>query len=466
MLNRNKIFKTVRDTNNSLNVSTGRKMDNFYTELLTYKDMVQAKYDKIKGILNNLKYHHNKIQNLNKNYSNAIYGGGKTDLSKLMKDIDIAIENIDILIGTDGIINDSKFDSLIKKKTNEIMSSLDLKEWKDDCKLKRDQVTEKHKVFFDTASKELSEIKKEFDENRTYINNLVETIKKIEDSVNQYILDRKLSKDFRQAIKQGIRDLSKLIDDDSKSDFEKFNTYRNNITNGLAYAKEEEALALKLEKDPNASDDLRILQQFKNNKNNIQFIFTSKTIGYIRIGTNKIEFNAENADINKYVKLTFKDNDFLKNIHVKVILNNNTEVPEPSNDYFLDFDTLKIIYNQKKLKEYVSDIYNKLQDYTKKTEEVKKILNILVDNKIFSTKLLQEIKEIEKIKKVNSDLVFNNINDLKKENILRELESNNAFKTKLKEELDKLEKPKIEGGIPEKEKAEEKLKEAKTKEKA
>ena len=104
MLNRNKIFKTVRDTNNSLNVSTGRKMDNFYTELLTYKDMVQTKYDKIKGILSNLKYHHNKIQNLNKNYSNAIYGGGKTDLSKLMKDIDIVIENIDILIGIDGII--------------------------------------------------------------------------------------------------------------------------------------------------------------------------------------------------------------------------------------------------------------------------------------------------------------------------------------------------------------------------
>jgi len=291
MLNRNKIFKTVRDTNNSLNVSTGRKMDNFYTELLTYKDMVQTKYDKIKGILSNLKYHHNKIQNLNKNYSNAIYGGGKTDLSKLMKDIDIVIENIDILIGTDGIINASKFDKLIKKKTDEIKSSLNLREWKEDCKLKREDVTEKHKVFFDTASKELSEIKKEFDENRTYINNLVETIKKIEDSVNQYILDRKLSKDFRQAIKQGIRDLSKLIDDDSKKDFEKFNTYKNNITNGLAYAKEEEALALKLEKDPNSSDDLRILQQFKNDKNNIQFIFNSATTGYLKLGSKKKKLN-------------------------------------------------------------------------------------------------------------------------------------------------------------------------------
>ena len=430
MLNRNKIFKTVRDTNNSLNVSTGRKMDNFYTELLTYKDMVQTKYDKIKGILSNLKYHHNKIQNLNKNYSNAIYGGGKTDLSKLMKDIDIVIENIDILIGTDGIINASKFDKLIKKKTDEIKSSLNLREWKEDCKLKREDVTEKHKVFFDTASKELSEIKKEFDENRTYINNLVETIKKIEDSVNQYILDRKLSKDFRQAIKQGIRDLSKLIDDDSKKDFEKFNTYKNNITNGLAYAKEEEALALKLEKDPNSSDDLRILQQFKNDKNNIQFIFNSATTGYLKIGgtSKRIDFDYEydrNSHI-KYQTLDFQNNnDFLKKIYVNVIKNEQTDTYSPSKDYFLDFNTLQIIYQQKELNYYVSDIYNKLQKEAgkiekiiekkeeKKLNDIKDLINILVDNKIFSIDLLNTTHSI-----VNN---VNNINDLKKEGNLEQL---------------------------------------------
>ena len=446
MLNRNKIFKTVRDTNNSLNVSTGRKMDNFYTELLTYKDMVQTKYDKIKGILSNLKYHHNKIQNLNKNYSNAIYGGGKTDLSKLMKDIDIVIENIDILIGTDGIINASKFDKLIKKKTDEIKSSLNLREWKEDCKLKREDVTEKHKVFFDTASKELSEIKKEFDENRTYINNLVETIKKIEDSVNQYILDRKLSKDFRQAIKQGIRDLSKLIDDDSKKDFEKFNTYKNNITNGLAYAKEEEALALKLEKDPNSSDDLRILQQFKNDKNNIQFIFNSATTGYLKIGgtSKRIEFDYEydsNSHI-KYQTLDFQNNnDFLKKIYVNVIKNEQTDTYSPSKDYFLDFNTLQIIYQQKELNYYVSDIYNKLQKEAgkiekiiekkeeKKLNDIKDLINILVDNKIFSIDLLNTTHSI-----VNN---VNNINDLKKEGNLEKLKTDDTL---------------IKGGVPKEDK--------------
>jgi hypothetical protein len=465
MLNRNKIFKTVRDTNNSLNVSTGRKMDNFYTELLTYKDMVQTKYDKIKGILSNLKYHHNKIQNLNKNYSNAIYGGGKTDLSKLMKDIDIVIENIDILIGTDGIINASKFDKLIKKKTDEIKSSLNLREWKEDCKLKREDVTEKHKVFFDTASKELSEIKKEFDENRTYINNLVETIKKIEDSVNQYILDRKLSKDFRQAIKQGIRDLSKLIDDDSKKDFEKFNTYKNNITNGLAYAKEEEALALKLEKDPNSSDDLRILQQFKNDKNNIQFIFNSATTGYLKLGSKKkkieFDYNYEtDPDKISYKKLNFPTNDFLNHIYVNVKQNGDTF--SPSKDYFLDFEILQNIYEQKELKSYVSDIHNKLHDYNKKEEEKKKkifteILPYLVDNKIFSTELLKGIILL-------SPPVFDNINDLKKEGNLKKLNTSNELIKQLKTELDKLKKTKIEGGGEKEEEEAEKAKEEKAKE--
>jgi len=440
MLNRNKIFKTVRDTNNSLNVSTGRKMDNFYTELLTYKDMVQAKYDKIKGILNNLKYHHNKIQNLNKNYSNAIYGGGKTDLSKLMKDIDIAIENIDILIGTDGIINDSKFDKLINKKNDEIKSLLGLENLVDNFKLKRDQVTEKHKVFFDTANKELSEIKKEFDENRTYINKLVETIKKIEDSVNQYILDRKLSKDFRQVIKQGIRDLSKLIDDDSKSDFEKFNTYKNNITNGLAYAKEEEALALKLEKDPNSSNDLRILQQFKNDKNKIQFFFNDPTTGYLKIesGPKRIEFDYTYNPETKYQTLNFQNNnDFLKNIYVNVIRNTQTETYNPSKDYFLDFDTLQIIYQQKELNFNVSDIYNKLHKEREniKKDNIKDILNILVDNKIFSIKLFNEITKIIKTAPapapypdaVAADtgvLIFNTINELKEKKFLEKLKAN------------------------------------------
>jgi len=65
MLNRNKIFKTVRDTTNTLNVLTSKKMDNVYTELMTYEDMVQKKYDKIKNLLNSLKYHNNKIENLN-----------------------------------------------------------------------------------------------------------------------------------------------------------------------------------------------------------------------------------------------------------------------------------------------------------------------------------------------------------------------------------------------------------------
>ena len=183
MLNRNKIFKTVRDTTNTLNVLTSKKMDNVYTELMTYEDMVQKKYDKIKNLLNSLKYHHNKIENLNKNYNNAIFGGGKTDLAKLMKDIDSAIDSIDILIGTDGILAKSKFTELINNKKTALETELGL----NTDKISKNNVKQDNKIFFDTASKELTEIKREFDENKRYINDLVEKIKKIEDPINQYI---------------------------------------------------------------------------------------------------------------------------------------------------------------------------------------------------------------------------------------------------------------------------------------
>ncbi len=401
MLNRNKIFKTVRDTTNSLNVSTGKKMDNFYTELMTYEDMVQKRYDKIKDILNTIKYHHNKIKNLDKNYTNAIFGGGKTDIAKLMKDIDSAIDSIDILNGSDGIINNSKFDELINKKNNELKTEINDNDWKDGSKIQKIHVTENNKVFFHTANDELIEIKKEFDENRKYINDLVEKIKKIEDPVNQYILDKKLSKDFRQGIKEGIRSLSKLIDNDSKDDFQKFNTYKNNITSGLAYAKAEEELAKKLEKDPNASDDVKILQQFKKDKNSLQFIFNSSTSGQLKVGeSSKIDFDFTSNSDNTYTELTFPTADYIQTIYVKIIKEPRGAKNSPSKEYFLDFATIKRINDQKELKSYVSSIYTKLEKYAEPNpiepiEPIEPILNYLVDNKIFSMELLKELETIQ-----------------------------------------------------------------------
>ena len=401
MLNRNKIFKTVRDTTNSLNVSTGKKMDNFYTELMTYEDMVQKRYDKIKDVLNTIKYHHNKIQNLDKNYTNAIFGGGKTDLAKLMKDIDNAIDSIESLIASDGIINNSKFDELINKKNNELKTEINDNDWKDGSKIQKIHVTENNKVFFHTANDELIEIKKEFDENRKYINDLVEKIKKIEDPVNQYILDKKLSKDFRQGIKEGIRSLSKLIDNDSKDDFQKFNTYKNNITSGLAYAKAEEELAKKLEKDPNASDDVKILQQFKKDKNSLQFIFNSSTSGQLKVGeSSKIDFDFTSNSDSTYTELTFPTADYIQTIYVKIIKEPRGAKNSPSKEYFLDFATIKRINDQKELKSYVSSIYTKLEKYAEPNpiepiEPIEPILNYLVDNKIFSMELLKELETIQ-----------------------------------------------------------------------
>ena len=453
MLNRNKIFKTVRDTTNSLNVSTGKKMDNFYTELMTYEDMVQKRYDKIKDVLNTIKYHHNKIQNLDKNYNNAIFGGGKTDLAKLMKDIDSAIDSIDILFGSDGIITKSKFDKLIETKNNDLKGELNDIDLTANNKIQKKQVTENNKVFFHTANDELTEIKKEFDEHKRYINSLIETIKKIEDPVNQYILDKKLSKDFRQGIKEGIRSLSKLIDDASKDDLLKFNTYKNNITSGLAYAKAEEEFAKKLEKDPDASDDLKILQQFKKDKNSLQFIFNSGTTGYLKgSGSNRIEFeyNSSGDEVHSYKKLTFTKCDYIIHIYVKVQEGKGKDNYSPSREYFLELDTIKTINAQKELSSYVSSIYTKLEKYAKSKSnpiELESILNYLVDNKIFSIELLKESETIENtqnktIKEIVKEIV---------KKIVKETEYKEKIKNKLLDELKIFNKSKIEGGDSEKE---------------
>tara|TARA_B100001758_G_scaffold157616_1_gene135866 strand:+ start:457 stop:2637 length:2181 start_codon:yes stop_codon:yes gene_type:complete len=395
MLNRNKIFKTVRDTTNSLNVSTGKKMDNFYTELMTYEDMVQKRYDKIKDILNTIKYHHNKIQNLDKNYTNAIFGGGKTDIAKLMKDIDSAIDSIDILIGSDGIITKSKFDKLIKKKKEDLEAELDLKETND--KISKNNVKQEHKIFFETAHKELSEVKKEFDENRKYINDLVEKIKKIEDPINQYILDKKLSKDFRQSIKNGIRDLIKFVEIDSKNDFEQFNTYKNKITIGLGYAKEDEAENIKYENDPNATDDLKILQQIQKNKNNLEFHTENASRGYLRIpgpGSNKINFKIVTQD-NRHSKIEFDNTDYIKTLYISIKRSGVIAKDSITKEYYLDIDTVKRLCEKPKLLSYISKIKLLLIELLKNIKLNKIKLNATNnDNNEVLPKLIDQIKNL------------------------------------------------------------------------
>jgi len=387
MLNRNKIFKTVRDTTNSLNVSTGKKMDNFYTELMTYEDMVQKRYDKIKDILNTIKYHHNKIQNLDKNYTNAIFGGGKTDIAKLMKDIDSAIDSIESLIGSDGILINSKFGTLINKKEQAFKEELNSKK----NKISKDDVKQENKIFFETAHKELSEVNKEFDENRNYINDLVEKIKKIEDPINQYILDKKLSKDFRQSIKNGIRDLIKLVESDNKDNFDKFNEYKTNITIGLGYAKEDEAENIKYENDPNATDDLKILQQIQKNKNNLEFHIENSSRGYLRIpgpGTNKIEFKIPDAlpPSGQYYKIEFINTDFIKHLYIRRKSSSNKE--DVTKDYYLDIDTIKLLTQRQKLLKIISKLYENLKDFLRKIKNIEsnkqeqgqESLSILIEN--------------------------------------------------------------------------------------
>ena len=121
MLNRNNIFKRVRDTTNTLNVSTNRRIDNVYTELMEYENMAQSRYDKIKDILETIRYHHNKIENLNKNYQSAIFGGS-VNTTALLTQIENAIETIET-ISTE--LDSSEFDVLLSRKHITLLTNIE-----------------------------------------------------------------------------------------------------------------------------------------------------------------------------------------------------------------------------------------------------------------------------------------------------------------------------------------------------
>jgi hypothetical protein len=445
MLNRNKIFKTVRDTTNTLNVLTSKNMDNFYTELMTYENMVQKKYDKIRNLLNTLKYHHNKIENLNKNYNNAIFGGGKTDIAKLMKDIDSAIDSIESLIGSDGILINSKSTELITKKIKAFKEELNLQT----DKISKNDVKQENKIFFETANKELSEVKKEFDENRRHINDLVEKIKKIEDPINQYILDRKLSKDFRQSIKNGIRDLIKVVESDNKNNSDKFNEYKTNITIGLGYAKEDEAENIKNENDPNATDDLKILQQIQKNKNSLEFHIVNSSRGYLRLsGSNKIEFKISKTNINtgEYYNIEFINTDFIKHVYIRKTSQQGSTKEDVTSEYYLDIATIRLLTKRPKLLSHISKIKSQLIEFLTKLKQYNsesnsfsndQVLIELIDHLIY----LYEEKFFDNNLDTTLNTVINTVSGttelLPKQNIAQKLEkvksSINSYKPKLVE---------------------------------
>tara|TARA_B110000046_G_scaffold6059_2_gene6379 strand:- start:717 stop:3095 length:2379 start_codon:yes stop_codon:yes gene_type:complete len=387
MLNRNKIFKTVRDTTNSLNVSTGKKMDNFYTELMTYEDMVQKRYDKIKDVLNTIKYHHNKIENLDRNYTNAIFGGGGKSLDDLLKNVEDVIETIETL-ETEKLQEFESFKNLAAKITTlEAMNVLKPKDKKpkekDDDTLpdiNGNQVKASDSSYFKEAKEALSSLDTLFNSDNTKIDKALEKIERIKDPIVQYIKDYKLSREFIEVIKKGIIELKKQADTFRKNQKLKLDKYKNIIKEGDTRAIQ----AVKDDEDPNKDIDRKILQAYDENRKNLKFKYNKDDdTGQLLIYqngrvTNKIPIRYENTQGADAHHLKYNSEERSTTIK-KVNLNNsglppifvliNTDKKITNIDYYyFDIDGLKEIFST--YSNYLPNLEHEISNFKNKNKQV------------------------------------------------------------------------------------------------
>jgi hypothetical protein len=293
MLNRNKIFKRVRDTSNTLNVSTNRRIDNVYTELLEYENMAQKRYDKIKNILETIRYHHNKIQNLTKNYQGAIFGGA-TD-SSLLDKTETTITNIDILSKE---LSNSEFDALINSKLDVLINkfyiddSIKKKQYENDkssLDIPLSSINESDIEFFTPLQKDLTNLNKQFQDSKKIIADIVKKIRNVETPLLEYIRSKNIIRDFRQPVIDGLKKIDEAVDIDNKEDSKKLSTYSRNIETSLLHAKTIQ----EQNKDPNKNIDDKILKVFLKKPEDVRFEIDSRgTTGEVKIGTIKgLTFN-------------------------------------------------------------------------------------------------------------------------------------------------------------------------------
>ena len=423
MLNRNKIFKTVRDTTNSLNVSTGKKMDNFYTELMTYEDMVQKRYDKIKDVLNTIKYHHNKIQNLDRNYTTAIFGGGGKSLDDLLKNVEDVIETIETIETLEKLKDFESFTNLAAKITTlKDMKVLKPDKSNDDTlpDINGNQVKASDRSYFKEAKEALSSLDTLFNSDNTKIDKALEKIERIKDPIVQYIKDYKLSREFIEAIKKGIIELKKQVDTYRKQQKLKLDKYKNIIKEGDTRAIQ----AVKDDEDPNKDIDRKILQAYDADRKNLKFKYNKDDdTGQLLIYqndrvTNKIPIRYENTQGDDAHHLKYYPEERSGSIK-KVNLNNsglppifliiNTDKKITNIDYYyFDIDGLKEIFSTysnylPNLQHEISNFKNK---YKKVIEFIEKIKEKILDKNLQDQDvaiLLTNITEIVNELKISGD---------------------------------------------------------------
>lgn len=417
MLNRNKIFKTVRDTTNSLNVSTGKKMDNFYTELMTYEDMAQKRYDKIKDILNTIKYHHNKIQNLDKNYTNAIFGGSKS-LDDLLKNVEDAFETIETLEKLQDFESFKNLEAKIKTLEDQNVLKSKVKDDEPLPDINGNQVKASDRSYFKEAKEALSSLDTLFNSDNTKIDKALEKIEKIKDPIVQYIKDYKLSREFIEVIKKGIIELKKHADTFRKNQKLKLDKYKNIIKEGDTRAIQ----AVKDDEDPNKDIDRKILQAYDADRKNLKFKYNKDDdTGELLINqngkvTNKIPIRYQSTqgnDVNhlKYnpearegtIKQVNLNNSGLPPIFV--IINTGKKITNIDNYYF-DIDGLREIFRTYSNSNYLPNLEHEISNFKNKYKSVIEFIEKI------KKKIQEENQQDEDVNKLLTTIIPNIVNEL------------------------------------------------------
>lgn len=390
MLNRNKIFETVRNTTDTLNVSTNRKMDNFYTEMMKYENMVEKKYNRIKDVLATITYHHNKIKNLQKNYSNAIFGGGNKNLNDLLKKVEDVIDSLDKLQE----VELNNLESLITiEKKKDILTRKEILNNIESTELEYTKITEDDIILLSTEKESLQSLERLSDKDIASIDAIFKKIEEIKDPITEYIRENKqLSRDLIDKFKNGIKAQKQTIED-KKSEIKKnFANYKTIVLSGEKYAKKAETD----NKDETKDIDKKILAVFVKSPEKLEFkVEMSKNSGTLSLNSVIYPFvilQDYEDTVNKHTYFSIKmDNTDIKfYLFFNKLLENIKKTTSLTKNYCLDITSLSTILQDSRL----NPLFKKFKDLLHQTKDAKIQAVIDTNPNNIKTENLEKIKTI------------------------------------------------------------------------
>lgn len=323
MFNRNNIFNIVDKTTNTIDINSGKKIDNIYSELNSYKDLYQTRYDKLTYAIETIKHYVNKINSLVKNNKDAMYGGSSNQ--SLMDQIDTCLESCEKL--------DSYEYTTIHDKTQKVLQLLNISEVPDDTQINlkklenitAENITAEHYDYFKSENDNLNNIKNDLKDAKKDLDSLFKSIKDIQKPITDFIFKQSLSSNYIESIKKGIKEYENLKDTKYKKFEQQFNDYSFNIQKDLLKAQQ----AKKDSENPNIDVDTKILKVFLNNPKKIEIrLNESKNNGSLYISKNeKFDIRVDQRDD---LQLIFIENTA---INLQFILKGETNKLQPNTNY-------------------------------------------------------------------------------------------------------------------------------------